>query len=193
MSAISPIHSEGVMNITEENISRARHIKLLLMDCDGVLTDGGLHYTFDGKRVMEGAKVFHIHDGQGLKFAREAGLKLGIISGRISPALIARARELQIDRLHQGIDDKLSIYEQIKIADGFADDQIAYVGDDLPDLPVMRRVGLAIAVADAVDEIRECAHFVTNKPGGRGAAREAVELILKAQDKWRESLQRFFV
>ena len=105
--------------------------------------------------------------------------------------LIARARELQIDRLHQGIDDKLSVYEQIKIADGFSDDQVAYVGDDLPDLPVMRRVGLAIAVADAVDEIRECAHFVTNKPGGRGAAREAVELILKAQDKWREALQRF--
>jgi len=193
MSAISPIHSEGVMNITEENISRARHIKLLLMDCDGVLTDGGLHYTFDGKRVMEGAKVFHIHDGQGLKLAREAGLKLGIISGRISPALIARARELQIDSLHQAIDDKLAVYEQIKIADGFADDEIAYVGDDLADLPVMRRVGLAIAVADAVEEIRECAHFVTNKPGGRGAVRETVELILKAQDKWRESLQRFFV
>ena len=179
------------MNIPEEIISRARHIKLLLLDCDGVLTDGFLHYTFDGKRVMEGAKVFHIHDGQGLKLAREAGLKLGIISGRISPALIARARELQIDRLHQGIDDKLSVYEQIKTADGFADDQIAYIGDDLPDMPVMRRVGLAIAVADAVDEIRECAHFVTNKPGGRGAAREAIELILKAQDKWSEALQRY--
>jgi 3-deoxy-D-manno-octulosonate 8-phosphate phosphatase (KDO 8-P phosphatase) len=163
------------------------------MDCDGVLTDGGLHYTFDGKRVMEGMKVFHIHDGQGLKLAREAGLKLGIISGRISPALTARALELQVDRIHQGIDDKLSVYEQIKTAEGFGDDQIAYVGDDLPDLPVMRRVGLAIAVADAVDEIRECAHFVTNKPGGRGAAREAVEIILKAQDKWRESLKRFFV
>jgi 3-deoxy-D-manno-octulosonate 8-phosphate phosphatase (KDO 8-P phosphatase) len=181
------------MNISDEIISRARHIKLLLLDCDGVLTDGGLHYNFDGKRVLEGAKVFHIQDGQGLKLAREAGLKLGIISGRISPALTARARELQIDRLHQGIDDKLSVYEQIKIDDGFSDDQIAYVGDDLPDLPVMRRVGLAIAVADAVDEIRECAHFVTNKPGGRGAARETVELILKAQDKWRELLQRFFV
>src|SRR5215813_6815294 len=175
------------MNIPEEIISRARHIKLLLMDCDGVLTDGGLHYTFDGKRVMEGAKVFHIHDGQGLKLAREAGLKLGIISGRVSPTLTARARELQIDHLHQGIDDKLSVYEQIKIAEGFADDQIAYIGDDLPDLPVMRRVGLAIAV----DEIRECAHLVTNKPGGRGAAREAIELILKAQDKWSESLQRY--
>jgi 3-deoxy-D-manno-octulosonate 8-phosphate phosphatase (KDO 8-P phosphatase) len=179
------------MNIPEEIISRARHIKLLLLDCDGVLTDGGLHYTFDGKRVMEGAKVFHIHDGQGLKLAREAGLKLGIISGRISPALTARARELQIDHLHQGIDDKLSVCEQIKLGEGFADDQIAYIGDDLPDLPVMRRVGLAIAVADAVEEIRECAHFVTNKPGGRGAAREAIELILKAQDKWDESLQRY--
>jgi 3-deoxy-D-manno-octulosonate 8-phosphate phosphatase (KDO 8-P phosphatase) len=176
------------MNIPEETISRARNIKLLLLDCDGVLTDGGLHYTFDGKRVMEGAKVFHIHDGQGLKLAREAGLKLGIISGRVSPALTARARELQIDHLHQGVDDKLSVYEQIKTADGFAGDQIAYIGDDLPDLPVMRRVGLAIAVADAVGEIRECAHFVTNKPGGRGAVREAIELILTAQDKWRESL-----
>jgi 3-deoxy-D-manno-octulosonate 8-phosphate phosphatase (KDO 8-P phosphatase) len=179
------------MNIPEEIISRAQQIKLLLLDCDGVLTDGGLYYTFDGKRVMEGLKVFHIHDGQGLKLAREAGLKLGIISGRISPALTARARELQIDRLHQGVDDKLPVYEQIKTAEGLADDQIAYMGDDLPDLPVMRRVGLAIAVADAVDEIRECAHFVTNKPGGRGAAREAIELILKSQDKWGESLQRY--
>jgi 3-deoxy-D-manno-octulosonate 8-phosphate phosphatase (KDO 8-P phosphatase) len=179
------------MNIPEEIISRARGIKLLLLDCDGVLTDGGLDYTFDGKRVMEGLKVFHIHDGLGMKLAREAGLKLGIISGRVSPALTARARELQIDRLHQGIDDKLSVYEQIKTAEGFADDQIAYIGDDLPDLPVMRRVGLAIAVADAVEEIRECAHFVTDKPGGRGAAREAIELILKAQDKWGESLQRY--
>jgi len=179
------------MNNSDEIIARARQIKLLLLDCDGVLTDGGLHYTFDGKRVLEGVKVFHIHDGQGLKLAREAGLKLGIISGRVSPALTARARDLQIDYLHQGIDDKLTVYEQIKIAEGRPDDQIAYIGDDLPDLPVMRRVGLAIAVADAVDEIRECAHFVTNKPGGRGAAREAIELILKAQDKWLESLLRY--
>ena len=179
------------MSISDEIISRARQIRLLLLDCDGVLTDGGLHYTFDGKRVMEGAKVFHIHDGQGLKLAREAGLKLGVISGRVSPALTARARDLQIDRLHQGIDDKLSVYEQIKTDEGLTDAQIAYVGDDLPDLPVMRLVGLAIAVADAVEEVRECAHLVTQKPGGRGAAREVVELLLKAQDKWRESLQRY--
>jgi 3-deoxy-D-manno-octulosonate 8-phosphate phosphatase (KDO 8-P phosphatase) len=179
------------MSISDEIISRARQIRLLLLDCDGVLTDGGLHYTFDGKRVMEGAKVFHIHDGQGLKLAREAGMRLGVISGRVSPALTARARDLQIDHLHQGIDDKLSVYEQIKTDEGLTDAQIAYVGDDLPDLPVMRRVGLAVAVADAVEEVRECAHFVTKKPGGRGAAREVVELLLKAQDKWRESLQRY--
>ncbi|MBO0858776.1 MAG: HAD hydrolase family protein [Chloracidobacterium sp.] len=181
------------MSISDEIISRARQIKLLLLDCDGVLTDGGLHYTFDGKHVMEGAKVFHIHDGQGLKLAREAGLKLGVISGRVSPALVARARDLQIDRLHQGIDDKISVYEQIKIDEGLSDAQIAYVGDDLPDLPVMRRVGLAVAVADAVEEVREYAHFVTQRPGGRGAAREVVELLLKAQDKWSESLLRYSV
>ncbi|HKQ74051.1 MAG TPA: HAD hydrolase family protein [Blastocatellia bacterium] len=179
------------MNISENIISRARQIKLLLTDCDGVLTDGGLNYTFDGKHVLEGAKVFHIHDGQGLKLAREAGLKLGIISGRVSPSLIARARELQIDHLYQGIDDKLTVYEQIKTIESLGDDQIAYIGDDLPDLAVLRRAGLAIAVADAVEEILECAHFVTNKPGGRGAAREAIEMILKAQDKWRESLLRY--
>jgi 3-deoxy-D-manno-octulosonate 8-phosphate phosphatase (KDO 8-P phosphatase) len=179
------------MNIADEIISRARLIKLLLLDCDGVLTDGGLYYTFDGKRVMEGVKAFHIHDGQGLKLAREAGLKLGVISGRISPALTARVRELQIDYLHQGVDDKLSVYEDIRTAEGIDDSQVAYVGDDLPDLPAMRRAGLALAVADAVEEIRECAHFVTNKAGGRGAAREVVELLLKAQDKWRESLQRY--
>jgi 3-deoxy-D-manno-octulosonate 8-phosphate phosphatase (KDO 8-P phosphatase) len=179
------------MNISGEIIARARKIKLLLLDCDGVLTDGGLYYTFDGKHVLEGAKVFHIHDGQGLKLAREAGLKVGIITGRISPALTARARDLQIDYLHQGIDDKLTVYEQIKTAEGVADEAIAYAGDDLPDLPLMRHVGLAIAVADAVEEIRECAHFVTNKAGGRGAVREVVELLLKAQDKWRETLLRY--
>ncbi|HEY8460634.1 MAG TPA: HAD hydrolase family protein [Blastocatellia bacterium] len=179
------------MNISEEIIARARKIKLLLLDCDGVLTDGGLYYTFDGKHVLEGAKIFHIHDGLGLKLAREAGLKVGIISGRISPALTARAKDLRIDCLHQGIDDKLSVYEQIRDSRGLADEEIAYAGDDLPDLPLMRRAGLSIAVADAVEEVRQCAHFVTNKAGGRGAAREIVELLLKAQDKWSESLLRY--
>lgn len=179
------------MNFPEEIIVRARAIKLFLADCDGVLTDGSLLYTFDGKHALEAAKIFHTRDGQGLKLAREAGLRLGIISGRVSPALVARARELQIDHLYQGIDDKLSVYEQVKLAENLTDEQIAYIGDDLPDLALLRRVGLAIAVADAVDEIREAAHFVTDKAGGRGAVREAIELILKAQGKWLESLQRY--
>ncbi len=179
------------MNISEEILARSRHIKLLLTDCDGVLTDGGLNYTFDGKHVLEGAKIFHIHDGQGLKLARESGLKLGIISGRVSPALIARARELQIDHLYQGVEDKLTVYEQIKTIEGVNDDQVAYIGDDLPDLSVMRRVGLAIAVADAVAEIRELAHFITHKPGGKGAVREAVEVILKACGLWDSAIERY--
>ncbi len=176
---------------TEETIERARRVKLLLTDCDGVLTDGSLLYTFDGKYVSEATKVFHIHDGQGFVLAREAGLKLGIISGRVSPALAGRAREMQIDHFHQGVSDKLDIYEQIKTAEGLSDEQIAYIGDDLPDLAVMRRAGLAIAVGDAVTEIREAAHFITGRPGGRGAVREAIELILKAQNHWDATIQRY--
>lgn len=175
----------------EEIITRARRIRLLLMDCDGVLTDGGLLYSFDGKHVLEGARVFHSHDGQGLRLARAAGLKLGVISGRISAALAARANELQFDHLHQGIDDKLAVYEGIKAAEGLADEEIAYVGDDLPDLALLSRVGLAIAVADAVHEVQAAAHFVTSQPGGRGAVREVVELILKARGLWDAAVQPY--
>ncbi len=171
--------------------ARARKIRLLLADCDGVLTDGSLYYTADGKRVFETTKVFHIHDGQGFRLAREAGLKIGIISGRASPALAARAAEMQIDHLYHGISDKLAVYEQIKTAEGMADEQIAYIGDDLPDLGPMGRAGLSIAVADAVAEIRQCAHFSTKNCGGRGAVREAIELILKSQGKWDELIQLY--
>jgi 3-deoxy-D-manno-octulosonate 8-phosphate phosphatase (KDO 8-P phosphatase) len=175
----------------DEVISRAGKIRILLTDCDGVLTDGGLYFTADGKRVVEATKVFHIHDGQGFRLAREAGLKIGIISGRASPSLAARAREMQIDHLHQGIGNKLAVYEQIKSAEGLTDEEIAYIGDDLPDLSLMRRVGLSIAVADAVAEIRQSAHYQTNRRGGRGAVREAIEMILKAQGKWDELVRRY--
>jgi 3-deoxy-D-manno-octulosonate 8-phosphate phosphatase (KDO 8-P phosphatase) len=178
-------------DVTEEVLARARRIGLLLMDCDGVLTDGSLLYSFDGKHVLEGARVFHIHDGQGLRLARDAGLKLGVISGRVSAALSARANELQFDYLHQGINDKLAIYEQIKTAEGLTDEQIAYIGDDLPDLSLLRRVGLAITVADAVDEVQAAAHYVTRKQGGRGAVREAVELVIKAQARWEAVLEAY--
>jgi 3-deoxy-D-manno-octulosonate 8-phosphate phosphatase (KDO 8-P phosphatase) len=151
----------------DEITSRAGKIRLLLTDCDGVLTDGSLYYTADGKRVFEITKVF------------------------ASPSLAARAREMQIDHLHQGIGNKLAVYEQIQSAEGLTDEQIAYIGDDLPDLCLMRRVGLSIAVADAVAEVRQCAHYQTDRRGGRGAVREAIEMILKAQGKWDELVRRY--
>ena len=166
---------------------RASRIQLILTDCDGVLTDGSLPYSAAG----ETTKVFHIHDGLGFKLAQQAGLKTGIISGRASAALELRARELKVDYLYQGNDAKLGAYEEIRAAENLRDEQIAYLGDDLHDLNLLRRVGLAIAVADAVAEVKGAAHFVTERCGGRGALREAVEFILKAQDKWNNSLVLF--
>jgi 3-deoxy-D-manno-octulosonate 8-phosphate phosphatase (KDO 8-P phosphatase) len=166
---------------------RASRIQLLLTDCDGVLTDGSLHYSDAGETV----KVFHIHDGLGFKLARLAGLKTGIISGRQSAALELRARELHVDYLYQGNDAKLSAYQEIRLAENLRDEQIAYLGDDLHDLNLLRRVGLAIAVADAVAEVKAVAHLVTQHNGGRGAFREAVELLLQAQNRWEELLTQF--
>ncbi|MCI0664569.1 MAG: HAD hydrolase family protein [Acidobacteria bacterium] len=165
----------------EQIIARARKVRLLLVDCDGVLTDGSLYLTTLDDEVYEATKVFHVHDGHGVRLAHDAGLKIGVISGRSSAALAARAAELQITLLYQGVADKLEVYEQIKLLEGLSDEQIAYIGDDLPDLTVLSRAGLAVAVQDAVEEIRELVHFITKKPGGRGAVRETIELILKAQ------------
>jgi 3-deoxy-D-manno-octulosonate 8-phosphate phosphatase (KDO 8-P phosphatase) len=166
--------------LADEIAARARQIKLILTDCDGVLTDGSLYYTADG----EAAKVFHLHDGLAFKLSRQAGLKTGIISGRESAALERRARELNVDYLYHGNDAKLAAYEEILTTENLRDEQIAYLGDDLHDLGLLHRVGLAIAVADAVAEVKAAAHFVTERNGGRGVFREAVELILKAQDQW---------
>lgn len=176
-----------------EIIERARHIRLLLMDCDGVLTDGSLHYTATGEAATEHTKVFHIHDGQGLRLAQTAGLPYGLISGRNSVAVAQRTRELGFSYVFQGIAEKLGTYEQIRQSAGLAAAEIAYIGDDLSDLPLLRRVGLAVAVADAVPDVCDQAHFITQKPGGRGAVREVIELILKAQTRWEEVLQPFLV
>jgi 3-deoxy-D-manno-octulosonate 8-phosphate phosphatase (KDO 8-P phosphatase) len=172
----------------DEVARRAARVRLLLADCDGVLTDGRLYYSAAG----ESLKVFHIHDGLGLRLAKRAGLKLGVISGRESAALETRARELGVDYLFQGSDAKLGAYEQILAAAGLSDEQAAYVGDDLPDLPLLGRVGLAVAVADAASEVRARAHYVTSRPGGGGAVREVAELILKAQGRWDDLLQAYF-
>lgn len=171
------------MNLSPDELSRrARRIRVILTDCDGVLTDGRLYYA--GDSCAEPFKVFHIHDGLGLRLAARAGLKIGIISGRESRALIARGRELGVHHLYCGSDEKLVAYKRILLDEGASEAEVAYIGDDLPDLPLLTCVGLAVAVADAVEEVRTAAHYVTARAGGTGAVREVVELILKAQGLW---------
>ena len=168
---------------------RAARIRLLLVDVDGVLTDGRIYLQSlpDGTAVE--VKVFDAHDGAGLKLARLAGLRTGLITGRDSTAVTRRAREVGMDFVYQKRDEKLSAYLEILHRAGLRDPEVAYVGDDLPDLPVLARVGLAVAVANAVPEVKKAAHFVTRRSGGTCAVREVVELVLKAQGKWAKAIR----
>lgn len=156
---------------------RARAIEWLLLDVDGVMTDGRLHYTAAGEEI----KVFHVRDGLGIHRARQAGLKVGILSGRESGALARRAADLSIDALIQGRDDKGPALEVFLAAQGTTPDRVAYVGDDVQDLPVIERVALSFAPADAVDAVRRRVDRVLATAGGAGAVREVVELLLVAR------------
>ncbi len=163
---------------------RARKIKLLLMDVDGVLTDGRIYYLpRPGGGIFE-TKTFHSRDGLGIRYAHEAGLKTGILTGRSSPAVEQRAKELGIHFVQQAALEKLEPYERILRAADLRDEEVCYVGDDVVDLPVLKRVGLAVGVADGHPLLRRYVHYSTRHPGGQGAVRETVELILEAQDKW---------
>jgi 3-deoxy-D-manno-octulosonate 8-phosphate phosphatase (KDO 8-P phosphatase) len=166
---------------------RATGIKLLLMDCDGVLTDGRLVLLENGDEL----KWFSARDGLGLELWRRAGLQSGIISGRSSTALKRRVEELGVGYLRQNSADKLWDFEQLVGLANIEDDEVAFIGDDLNDIPLMRRSELAIAVGDAADETQQAAHYVTQARGGYGAVREAIELILKAQGRWTELLQEY--
>ena len=161
---------------------RAQAIRLLILDVDGVLTDGRLYFDAKGETL----KVFHVRDGHGLKMAQRAGIEVALVSGRRSDAAYHRARELGISRFHEGVRDKVAVLEEIMAAMQIEAAQVAAVGDDLVDLPLMARAGLAVAVADAVPEVLTAAHWVTSLPGGRGAVREVCDLLLKAQGKWEE-------
>jgi len=161
---------------------RASRIKLLLMDCDGVLTDGRLWLTSDGDEQ----KSFNTHDGLGLTLLHRAGLRSGIITGRSSRVVARRAQELGIEFVCQGSPDKTAAFEQLLQDAGVDENEAAYVGDDLPDIPIMNRAELAVAVADAVAEVRSTAHYVTRAIGGRGAVREVIEIILKSQGRWHD-------
>jgi len=165
-------------------------VRLLLVDVDGVLTDGAIYLeSLPDGRVAE-LKVFHAHDGAGVKMAGSVGLKTGLITGRDSAATAQRAREMEMEFVYQNQAEKLPAYEKILRAAGVRDDDVAYVGDDLPDLPILARVGLAVAVANAVPEAKRAAHYVCAARGGQGAVRELVELILKAQGKWAEAVKK---
>jgi len=159
---------------------RAQAIRLLILDVDGVLTDGRLYFDAKGETL----KVFHVRDGHGLKMAQRAGIEVAFVSGRRSDAAYHRAKELGISRFHEGVRDKVAVMAEIMAAMRIQPAEVAAVGDDLVDLPLMSRVGLAVAVADAVPEVLAAAHWVTSNPGGRGAVREVCDLLLKAQGKW---------
>ena len=165
-------------------IARARKIRVLLMDVDGVLTDGRIWLLSRRDGTASEIKGFHARDGAGLKLARAAGLRTGIITGRESAAVSQRARECEIEFVYQHRATKIEAYEEILRATGAESNEIAYVGDDLPDLPVLQRVGLAVAVANAAAEVKRAAHLVTSRAGGDGAIREVIELLVKAQGKW---------
>jgi 3-deoxy-D-manno-octulosonate 8-phosphate phosphatase (KDO 8-P phosphatase) len=167
--------------------ARAKKIRVLLVDVDGVLTDGRvwLHSQPDG--TASEIKGFSAYDGAGLKVARAAGLRTGLITGRESAAVAQRARECEMEFVYQGRSTKLAAFEEILRATGASDAEVAYVGDDLPDLPVLQRAGLAVAVANAAIEVKRAAHYVCARSGGDGAVREVVEIILKAQGKWTEA------
>jgi 3-deoxy-D-manno-octulosonate 8-phosphate phosphatase (KDO 8-P phosphatase) len=163
---------------------RAQAIRLLILDIDGVLTDGRLYFDAKGETL----KVFHVRDGHGIKMAQRGGLEVALVSGRRSDAAFQRARELGISRFYEGVRDKVAILEELLAALNLAPAEVAAVGDELVDLPLFHRVGLGVAVADAVPEVRAAAHWVTSLPGGTGAVREVCDLLLKAQGKWTELL-----
>jgi 3-deoxy-D-manno-octulosonate 8-phosphate phosphatase (KDO 8-P phosphatase) len=166
----------------EEVLQRARGIRLLILDVDGVLTDGRLYFDAKGETL----KVFHVRDGHGIKMAQRGGIEVALVSGRRSDAAFHRARELGITRFAEGVRDKVAVLGELLAALNLTAEQAAAVGDELVDLPLFHRVGLGVAVADAVPEVRAAAHWVTTLPGGRGAVREVCDLLLKAQGRWDE-------
>lgn len=169
---------------------RASRIQVLLMDVDGTMTDGGVTLLSQTEEIALEIKTFDAHDGQGLTLAHTAGLRTGCITGRQSSALLRRAKEMNMDFIYMKQAIKMPAYEEILHKAGVSDAAVAYVGDDLPDLPLLRRAGLAVAVGNAVPEVKRLAHYTTKAPAGHGAIRETVELILKAKGIWETMIDK---
>ncbi|HET7874655.1 MAG TPA: HAD hydrolase family protein [Methylomirabilota bacterium] len=160
--------------------ARAARIRLLVLDVDGVLTDGALEYGPGGEET----KRFYVQDGFAMAAARRAGLTIAIVSGRASAAVTRRMADLGVTEVHQGARDKAAVLDGVMSRLGLSPSEVAVMGDDVPDLPLLKRAGLALAPADAVAEIRRAAHWVSRRPGGRGAVREAIEMLLSAKRAW---------
>ena len=182
--------ARGDKKIPAGVVRRAKKIQLLLMDVDGVLTRGDVFLQSQPDGTALELKAFNAHDGAGLTLMRTLGLRTGVITGRESAALRRRASELGMEFVYEKSAEKIPAYEDIVRRAGLPEEATAYVGDDLPDLPVLARVGLAVAVANAAPEVMRAAHYVARARGGEGAVREVVELILKAQGKWQEAVKK---
>ena len=174
--------------------ARARKIKLLLFDVDGVLTDGKLFFPVIQETQLTSSievKGFHAHDGASISLARLAGIKTGIITKRTSETVALRARDLRLEYVHQGVNDKRACFEEIIKQERLKPEQACFVGDDVIDLPAMRVAGLAVAVKNARADVKKEAHYVTPHAGGDGALRDAVEFILKAQNQWKRVVEAY--
>ena len=171
----------------DEIVAKAAKIKLVIFDVDGVLTDGSLFFGHDGREY----KVFHSRDGHGMKMLRQSGVEIGIITARSSQAVAHRMANLGLEHVYQGQLEKMPAYEKLKDKLGLSAEEIAYVGDDVIDLPIMTRVGFAVTVADGHDEVVKRSHWQTSLPGGRGAARQVCEFIMKARGSYDESLSLY--
>jgi len=171
----------------QEVIEKAKKIRMLLMDVDGVLTDGSIIFGSGRQEV----KAFFVHDGLGLRMAQRAGMITGLISARESEMVARRARELRIPEVHQKVEDKIPVWEKLLKKYQLLPENVAMMGDDLGDLPLLLRAGLSIAVANAVEEVKDRVDYVTQHLGGRGAVREVVELILRAQGVYERELSRY--
>ncbi len=173
-------------------LARARRIKVFLMDVDGTITDGGVCLIAGvdaaGNSIVSEMKVFDAQDGQGLSLAHTMGIQTGFITGRRSPAVQRRADEMKVAHVYLGQAKKTQAFEEILEKAGVTADEVCYMGDDLPDMPVLERVGLAVCVADGAPEVKAICHYVTRRQAGRGTAREVVELILKSQGRWEEAV-----
>lgn len=179
------------MQFPADALSRAANVKLLLMDVDGVLTDGKL-YNFPGPDgEMVETKAFSAQDGIGLRWLVWHGFRTGVISGRVSPATVERATQVEMTYVYQGHVEKVPILEEILAKEGIAVSQVCYVGDDLTDAILMNRVGLGVAVANAREEVKRAAHYVTQGAGGESGVREVCELLLQAQGHWEKILDKY--